>query len=134
MLVGGTATIQALNSSGQEVAGLTWTSSDPTVVSLSTGDPPVLTALAAGHVTIIAGGASADVAVSPGDPNVPGTLPVGTVQCAPGLPFPGPAAEPRRNCPQVVCAGSRARPRAGDSMNSGASVVSIPFVSSRSPD
>ena len=29
MLVGGTATIQALNSSGQPVTGLTWTSSDP---------------------------------------------------------------------------------------------------------
>ena len=48
MLVGGTATIQALNSSGQPVTGLTWTSSDPTVVSLSTDDPPLLTALPRG--------------------------------------------------------------------------------------
>ena len=79
MLVGGMATIQALNSSGQPVTGLIWASSDPTVVSLSTSDPPLLTALVVGHVTITAGTASADVTVSSGDPNYPGTLPLGTV-------------------------------------------------------
>ena len=80
MLVGDTHTIQALNASGQPVTGLTWTSSDPTVVSLSTtSDPPLLTALAVGHVTIAAGTGSADVTVSAGDPNYPGTLPLGTV-------------------------------------------------------
>ena len=46
------------------VRGLTWASSDPTIVSLSTNDPPILTALAAGHVTITAGTGSADVTVS----------------------------------------------------------------------
>jgi hypothetical protein len=48
-------------------------------VSLSTDDPPILTAVAAGHVTIIAGAASADVTVS--DPTLlpGGTLPLGTV-------------------------------------------------------
>ena len=55
--------IQALNSAGQPVAGLTWTSSNPSVVSLSTDDPPVLTAVAAGHATITAGAASASVTV-----------------------------------------------------------------------
>ena len=55
MVVGDTHTIQALGSGGQPVTGLTWTSSDPTVVSLSSDDPPMLTALAAGHVTIAAG-------------------------------------------------------------------------------
>ena len=64
MMVGDTHTIQALNSSSQPVIGLTWTSSDPTIVSLSTDDPPLLTAVAAGHVTITAGNASADVTVS----------------------------------------------------------------------
>jgi hypothetical protein len=68
-----THTIQALNAAGQSVTGLTWTSSDTTVVGLSTDDPPILTALAAGHVTITAGGASADVTV------VAGALPLGTV-------------------------------------------------------
>ncbi|MGP8176261.1 MAG: beta strand repeat-containing protein [Terracidiphilus sp.] len=63
MVVGDTHTIQALSPAGQPVTGLAWGSSDPTVVSLSTDDPPVLTALAAGHVTITAGTASADVTV-----------------------------------------------------------------------
>jgi hypothetical protein len=65
MTVGDTHTIQALNGSGQSIKGLAWTSTDPTLVSLSTDDPPVLTALAIGRVTISAGGASADVTVSP---------------------------------------------------------------------
>ena len=73
LVVGETHSIQALNPAGQPVPGLTWTSSDPTVVSLSTDDPPVLSALAAGHVTITAGTATADVTVSAG------ALPVGTV-------------------------------------------------------
>ena len=64
LVVGDTHTIQAVNSASQPVTGLTWTSSDPTVVSLSTDDPPVLTAVAAGHVTLTAGTASADVTVS----------------------------------------------------------------------
>jgi hypothetical protein len=71
--VGDTRTIQALGSSGQSVTGLTWTSSDTSIVSLSTDDPPVLTALAAGHATITAGTASADVTVWTG------ALPLGTV-------------------------------------------------------
>jgi hypothetical protein len=77
MSVGDTRTIQALSAAGTSVTGLTWTSSNPNVVSLSTDDPPVLTALAAGHVTIIAGtapnAASADVTVWVG------ALPLGTV-------------------------------------------------------
>jgi hypothetical protein len=72
MSVGDTHTIQALNSLSQPVTGLTWASSDPTIVNLSPDDPPILTALAAGHVTITAGTASADVTVST-------ALPLGTV-------------------------------------------------------
>ena len=53
--------------------GLTWASSDSTLVSLSTDDPPILTALAPGRITITAGGASADVIV------YAGALPLGTV-------------------------------------------------------
>ena len=73
MEVGDTGTVQALNAAGQPVTGLAWTSSDPTIVSLSADNPPVLTALAVGRVTNLAGGASADVTVSAGP------LPVGTV-------------------------------------------------------
>jgi hypothetical protein len=64
MVVGDTRTLQALSSTGQSMTGLAWTSSDKTVVSLSTDDPPVLTAVSAGHVTITAGTGSADVTVS----------------------------------------------------------------------
>jgi hypothetical protein len=74
LLVGQTRTIQALNSSGAVVSGLAWTSSDTTVVSLSTDDPPILTAVAPGHVSITAGDASADVTVYSGS-----ALPTGTV-------------------------------------------------------
>ncbi len=73
MAVGDTHTIQASNAAGQPVTGLTWTTSDSTVVSLSTDDPPILTALAVGHVTITAGSASADVTV------MAGPLALGTV-------------------------------------------------------
>jgi hypothetical protein len=73
MVVGDTHTIQALSSTDQSVTGLTWASSDPTVVSLSADDPPIVTALAAGRVTITAGSASADVTV------FAVALPMGTV-------------------------------------------------------
>lgn len=74
LVVGQTQNIQAWNASGAPVTGLTWTSSDPLAVSLSTDDPPILTALAPGHVTLTAGNASADVMVYTGK-----TLPLGTV-------------------------------------------------------
>ena len=44
MVVGNTSPIQALNSSGQPVTGLTWTTSNSNIVSLSSTDPPTLTA------------------------------------------------------------------------------------------
>ncbi len=68
MTVGDTHTIQALSSTGQPLLGLTWTTSDPTVLSLSTDNPPVLSALVPGHVTIIGGSASADVMVTASAP------------------------------------------------------------------
>ena len=79
MVVGDTRTLHALSASGQPATGLSWTSSDPAKVSLSSVDPPLLTALAAGHVTITAGTATTEVTVF--DPvTLPGgTLPVGTV-------------------------------------------------------
>jgi uncharacterized protein YjdB len=73
LVIGETHTVQALDASSQPVTGLTWTSSKPKIISLSTDDPPILTALAAGNATITAGSASADVTV------FYGTLPTGTV-------------------------------------------------------
>ena len=72
MATGNAQTIEAINSSGQSVTGLTWTSSNTAVVTLSTDDPPILTAVAPGNATILAGGASADVTV------YAGTVPLGT--------------------------------------------------------
>ena len=74
MVVGDTRSLQALNANYQPVPGLTWTSSDTTILTLSADDPPVLTAVAPGNVTVFAGDASADVTVYPGL-----VLPEGTV-------------------------------------------------------
>jgi len=74
MVVGETRTLQAVDDSGQPLTGLTWASSDATVATLSTDDPPLITAVASGHVTITAGSGSADLTIYPGP-----TLPVGTV-------------------------------------------------------
>jgi hypothetical protein len=75
MAVEETRTLQAADVQGQPFQGLVWSSSDPTVASLSTDDPPVITALAPGHTTITAGDGSADVTVYPGP-----TLPTGTIK------------------------------------------------------
>jgi hypothetical protein len=70
--IGETFAIQALDEAGSPVTGLTWTSSNSSVVSLSSDDPPVLTAVSAGQATITAGTATAQVTVWPG------LMPVGT--------------------------------------------------------
>jgi hypothetical protein len=76
LVLGEARTLQATGSGGQPATGLTWTSSDTAVVSLSSADPPGLTALSPGHVTITAGSATADVTV------YAGALPLGTVICS----------------------------------------------------
>ncbi len=68
--IGQTHAVQALDSNGQQVTGLNWTSSNPNVVSLSTNDPPTLMAQAQGQATISTGSASTVVTVVP-----PGTVP-----------------------------------------------------------
>ena len=75
MIVGETRTLQTLNtSSGAALGGLSWTSSDSTIVSLSTDDPPVITAIAPGNATITAGDGTATITVYPGP-----ALPAGSV-------------------------------------------------------
>jgi hypothetical protein len=97
--VGDTRTLQALSAGGQAVTGLAWTTSNAALVSLSAADPPVLTALAPGHVTIKAGTGSADVTVW-----AAGALPVGkAVWTNPGE---------RKRCP-VHCAGGAERDGGG---------------------
>jgi IPT/TIG domain len=85
MLVGDTRGIQSLDVNGTAVPALIWISSDATIASLSTDDPPLITALAPGQVTISAGDASADLTVYAGT-----ALPLGTViWSAPGDGFGG---------------------------------------------
>ncbi len=74
MAVGDTRNLQVLDSNGVAISGLAWSVTDPTIASLSTDDPPVLTALAVGNVTINAGDGSASLTV------YPGALPQGTIQ------------------------------------------------------
>lgn len=64
ILVGDTPTIEALNLSGQPVTGLTWTSSNINVVTVSSVDPTVLNAVGVGQATITAGTATALVTVA----------------------------------------------------------------------
>jgi IPT/TIG domain len=73
MVVGGTQSIEAVNSSGQSITGLSWTSSNTSVATLSTDDPPIITAVGLGVSTITAGGTSAIVNILAGS-----TLPTGT--------------------------------------------------------
>jgi alpha-tubulin suppressor-like RCC1 family protein len=74
LVVGETRTLQALDDNGQPITGAAWASTDTGIVSLSSADPPVLTAVAPGTVTINVGNASAEVTVYAGP-----TLPIGTV-------------------------------------------------------
>ena len=55
MLVGDSRTLLATDLSGNPVTGLGWSTSDPTVVTLSTDDPPVITAVGAGSTKVWAG-------------------------------------------------------------------------------
>jgi hypothetical protein len=72
MSIGDARTLQAFDSNNQPLTGLTWSTSDANIVSLSTDDPPNITALAPGTVTITAGTGSADITV------YAGALPLGT--------------------------------------------------------
>lgn len=64
MVVGESRQMQAFDANGQPVTGLTWSSSDTNVAALSNVDPPVLTAISAGDVTITAGSGTAEITVS----------------------------------------------------------------------
>ena len=74
LVIGETRTIDAVDANGNVVTGLAWSSSNTAIATLSTDDPPVITALTSGTATISAGNNSALVTVYPGS-----TLPLGTV-------------------------------------------------------
>lgn len=61
------------DSSGNALTGLEWTTSDPTIVSLSTDDPPILAAVAPGTAIVYVVGMPVLVTVYSGT-----SLPAGT--------------------------------------------------------
>ncbi|HKF21771.1 MAG TPA: IPT/TIG domain-containing protein, partial [Candidatus Angelobacter sp.] len=74
LVVGQTALATPKDSSGNPVTGLTWTTKDPNIVSLSSDDPPLITALAVGSATVYAGDVTLPVTVYPGTSLPPGTV------------------------------------------------------------
>jgi hypothetical protein len=74
LLVGQTRTISVTDSAGSPVSGLQWITTNSNVVSLSTDDPPVITALAPGSAIVYAGEAPISVTVYAGT-----SLPAGTI-------------------------------------------------------
>jgi len=81
MLVGDSRTLLVTDLSGNPISGLGWATSDPTIVTLSTDDPPVITAVGAGSTKVWAGDIPVSVTVFAGIALPPGTpiwtLPVG---------------------------------------------------------
>jgi hypothetical protein len=75
LLVGQSRTVSVTNASGAAVTGLQWTTSDSSVVSLSTDDPPVITAIAPGSATVHAGVVPVAVTVYAGSSLPSGTAP-----------------------------------------------------------
>jgi hypothetical protein len=78
MVVGDSRTFDAFDTNGAIATGLTWTVDDNSVVSLSTADPPVLTALSVGTTSITAGTATPKIS----------TVTAGTVVSEVALPPP----------------------------------------------
>jgi hypothetical protein len=73
LLVGQSRTVSVTDSIGNSVHGLVWTTNNSSIVSLSTDDPPVITAVAPGSATVYAGGVPVAVTVYTGT-----ALPSGT--------------------------------------------------------
>jgi len=81
MLVGQSRTVSATDNAGNTVTGLFWTTTNSSVVSLSTDDPPLITAAAPGSATVYADDVPVAVTVYAGSALPPGTplwsLPLG---------------------------------------------------------
>jgi hypothetical protein len=74
LVVGESRSIQALDGTGAAVSGLTWSSSDTAVVTVSNDPSPLIAAVAPGTATVRAGDAAAEVTVF-----AEGAMPEGTV-------------------------------------------------------
>jgi hypothetical protein len=93
MVLGETRTLDAFDEDGVPTFGAIWNTSDPNVVTRSSDDPPVLTAVGVGTATITAGNGSAEITVFAGpelpDGIVKWAVPAGgaqVTQLAPAVP------------------------------------------------
>ncbi len=73
MLIGQTRTVSVTDSSGNALTGLEWSTSNPSVASLSTDDPPIIAAVAPGTAVIYVLGVPILVTVYSGTSLPPGT-------------------------------------------------------------
>ncbi|MFZ3213427.1 MAG: IPT/TIG domain-containing protein [Terriglobales bacterium] len=73
MLVGQSRTVSVTDNAGNPVIGLFWTTTNSSIVSLSTDDPPLITAVAPGSATVYAENVPVAVTVYAGS-----SLPAGT--------------------------------------------------------
>ena len=101
LLVGQTRTIWVRDSSGHAVTGMVWTTSNPSVLSLSTDDPPVLTAVAPGTAVVYVVGMPILVTVYSGT-SLPAGASVWSVP-AMGSPIARPAVPSARNLSRHNC-------------------------------
>jgi hypothetical protein len=85
MIVGSSRTVSVVDSNGNPVQGLYWFATDPTIVSLSTADPPIITALAPGTVTVYAGEVPIAITVYASGTAIPPGTPVWTNPPLPGF-------------------------------------------------
>ncbi len=83
LLVGQTRTITVTDSSGNPVTGLEWTTNNSGAVSLSTDDPPVLTAVAPGTAIVYVVGMPILVTVYSGT-SLPVGAPIWSLPATPG--------------------------------------------------
>jgi hypothetical protein len=74
LLVGQSKSVTAKDSQHNVVSGLSWSTSDPTIVSVSTDDPALITGLAPGTATVFAGDVPFQVTVYAGTSLPPGTV------------------------------------------------------------
>jgi uncharacterized protein (TIGR03437 family) len=82
LLVGQSGSVTVKDLRGNVVSGLSWSTSDPNIVSLSTDDPPIISGLAIGSATVYAGDVPLQVTIYAGTALPPGlplwSIPVNT--------------------------------------------------------
>jgi hypothetical protein len=83
LVVGDSRTLRVTDLSGNPITGLGWSTSDPTVVTLSSSDPPLITAVGVGSAQVWAGDIPVPVTVYAGTSLPPG-VPVWSAPIDPG--------------------------------------------------